>query len=324
MLRRWICYAAAVLGAVAFRIFYTGWLAGVVLAAVCCLPLLALVLALPAVVSCRLTLSPQAGCLTREEEGQWRLTLAPALGLPLGRVRVRVKSANILWDTTEKCSRTGFCPGTGAVLPLPAPTGRCGLVEGRVARAWALDPMGLFWLPLRRGKEARMWVLPTPRTQDLPPLPQEERPTLRPRPGGGPGEDYDPREYRPGDPMNAIHWKLSAKRDALITRETLETVKPLPMLTLDCFGPPAQVEATLELLRGMSDALLAQDRPHVVVWVDQPTLQPRRMEISDAAGQLRCLEVLLSQRAPLTGRSVRDLPGVGVGAYLQGEVTSHE
>ena len=322
MLRRWICYAAALLGAVAFRVFYTGWLAGVALAAVCCLPLLALLLALPAVISCRVTLSPQTQRPNRGEACRWQVTLTSPWGLALGRVRVKVKSDNVLWDTTEKCSRGGFCAGTGAVLLLDAPTHRCGLVEGRVSRAWALDPMGLFWLPLRRGSVARMWVLPTPRTEELPPLPETEKPTLRPRPGGGPGEDYDPREYRPGDPMNAIHWKLSAKRDALITRETLETVRPLPLLTLDCFGPPEQVEATLELLRGMSDALLAGNRPHAVAWVDQLTLQPRQMMISDAAGQLRCLEILLSQKAPLTGRSVRDLAGMAGGVHL-GEVTPH-
>ena len=46
-------------------------------------------------------------------------------------------------------------------------------------------------------------------------------------------EPGDARPYRPGDPLNRIHWKLSAKRDELLVRppvfETVRTEVPFPV-----------------------------------------------------------------------------------------------
>ncbi|MBR2633811.1 MAG: DUF58 domain-containing protein, partial [Lentisphaeria bacterium] len=43
----------------------------------------------------------------------------------------------------------------------------------------------------------------------------------RPKPGGGYGENYEIRQYRPGDNLNQIHWKLSAKVGDLMLREPM-------------------------------------------------------------------------------------------------------
>ena len=47
MMGRWLCYLLALVGALAFRVAYTGWLAGVVFALVLCFPLMGLAAALP-------------------------------------------------------------------------------------------------------------------------------------------------------------------------------------------------------------------------------------------------------------------------------------
>ena len=39
------------------------------------------------------------------------------------------------------------------------------------------------------------------------------------RPGDDPGETFDIREYREGDSIRQIHWKLTGKMDRLIIRE---------------------------------------------------------------------------------------------------------
>ena len=39
------------------------------------------------------------------------------------------------------------------------------------------------------------------------------------RPGDDPGETYDIREYRSGDSIRQIHWKLSGKLDDIMIRE---------------------------------------------------------------------------------------------------------
>src|SRR5262249_45207552 len=63
---------------------------------------------------------------------------------------------------------------------------------------------------------------PTTKRHNLLPPPGQHR--LR-RPGGG-GELLDLRDYLPGDPPKTIAWKVSARRDRLITKE-FESEVPL-------------------------------------------------------------------------------------------------
>lgn len=317
MIRRWLCWLLALLGALVLRVAYTGWLAGFVLAGVVCLPLLGLLVSLPTVLAAKVELTPSQERMERGSPVSWLVTGRSALGLPLGRVKVTVGTVNELNGLLYKMKKTWFLPGAGTRVDLPAPAAHCGLLTGKLVHVWALDSLGLFWLPLRRGGPARLWVEPVPQSVDLPPLPEEEAPGVRPRPGGGPGEDYDPREYRPGDPMSSIHWKLSAKRDELVTKETLETVKPLPLLTLDPFGDADALDRTLDLLSGVSSELLTLGRPHGVAWADPATGEVRRCPVAGEADLRRCLEALLSQRAPLTGKSVLDQAGLGRSLHLK-------
>lgn len=317
MVRRWLCWLLAVLGALALRVAYTGWLAGFVLSGVLCLPLLGILTSLPAILAAKVEMSSEGDRVERGSPATWHVTGRSGLKLPLGRVKVSVKTVNELNGLLYQTKKTWFLPGAGARVSLPAPAVHCGLLTGSLAQVWALDSLGLFWLPLRRGGPARMWVEPVPQSADLPPLPEEETPGVRPRPGGGPGEDYDPREYRPGDPLSSIHWKLSAKRDELVTRETLETVKPLPLLTMDPFGDADTLDATLDLLSGVSSQLLTLGRPHAVAWADPATGEVRRFPVHGEADLSRCLEALLSQRAPLTGRSVLDQANLGRSLHLK-------
>jgi len=318
MPRRWVAFGLLLAGGVLLRVFYTGWLAGVVLWAILCLPLLGVALALPGVLSCRLRVEAETERVPRGGEARWRVSGRSALGLPLGRVKVSVESACAMSGGVRREKRTWFLPGAGGAAEVAAPAEHCGLLTGRIVSAWATDCLGLFWLPLFRGGEGQIWVEPIPRTAGLPPLPQEEAPGVRPRPGGGPGEDYDPRPYRPGDPLNSIHWKLSAKRDELVTRETLETVRQLPLLTFDCFGTPEEVDGTLDVLAGTARALLSEGRAFSLAWAEPVTGEVRRFDVNGAEDWKRCLEAVLSQRAPETGKSVLDVDRLGRSLHLTG------
>ena len=322
MVRRWLCWLLALLGALVLRVAYTGWLAGFILFGVLYLPVLGLLLSLPALLAAKVELSPSPQRSRRGDAACWRLTTHSVLGLPLGRVKGRVRTVNEWNGLSYEVKKKWFFTGTGTSLDLPAPVEHCGLLTGRLCHVWALDCLGLFWLPLRRGGKAQLWIGPIPKREELPPLPEEEAPGVRPRPGGGPGEDYDPREYRPGDPLSSIHWKLSAKRDELVTRETLETVRPLPLLTLDLFGDADTLDATLDLLAGVSGELLSQGRSHAVAWADPVTGESRRCPVAGQEDLERCLEALASHRAPLSGKSILDMAGLGKSLHLKPSSTS--
>lgn len=318
MVRRWVCYALALAGALAFRVVYTGWLAGFLLAFLLCLPPVGVLVSLPAVLSCRLGLGPFPAAVRREEAGYWQVSGRSVLGLPLGRVRVTVETVNQMTGQRMAAKAVFALPGGGGGAKVPVPADHCGCLEGHILSAWAADCLGLFYLPVRRGAGALLTVLPREEGEELPPLPEEEAPGMRPRPGGGPGEDYDPRPYRPGDPLNTIHWKLSAKRDELVTRETLEDVKALPLITLDHFGPPEAMDRVLDRLAGLGRGLLGEGRAFTVAWADPATGAVRSFPVSGAGEWSACLGAALSQPAPLTGRSILDAPGMKRALHLSG------
>ena len=112
------------------------------------------------------------------------------------------------------------------------------------------------------------------------------------------------RPYREGDSLRMIHWKMTAKRDELVTREPPEDTRPLPVLTFDHFGPLAQVDRALDRLAGLSLTLLDQERPHEVRWAHPETGAVRAFPVTGERDWETCLTAILSDPAPLYGRSI--------------------
>ena len=205
----------------------------------------------------------------------------------------------------------GVSSGAARRLPtaLSAPTEHCGLLELRADKARVCDYLGLFTLKLGAPPPARMLCRPIP--AQCPPVEAPDGQGLRPSSKNtakrGPGEDYELREYRPGDPMRAVHWKLSSKWDELIVRERSDTVTPLPLLTMDYFGKPEELDRLLDRITGMSRALLNVQRPHAVLWLDSAG-EPQLQVVSDEKEYGDCLLALLSRPVPSTGPRLDDFP----------------
>ena len=115
------------------------------------------------------------------------------------------------------------------------------------------------------------------------------------------------RDYRPGDPLRSIHWKLSSKRDEPVVRETLEPIQPLIVVTYDHFGTPEALDRTFARLYGLSRRLLEQGYPHHIQWSC-----PVTGAVEDPGGRRRARPaglpgaVPLSTPAPAAGISILD------------------
>ena len=218
MIHRRIVYGLLLGAAVLFQIFYRGYLGTFLLVLLVVLPFFSLALSLPGLLRCTLNLTPARSQILRGEHAAFALTLSAPL--PVGRAALRLTLANQLTGETLTFRRT---LSAGARRVEKAEARHCGQLRCTVDRVRLLDLSGLFTLPLRRGAEADLLILPRPVEVPLPPQGldgRREGAGLRPRPGGGPGEDYDLRLYRPGDPLRSVHWKLSSKWDELVVRET--------------------------------------------------------------------------------------------------------
>lgn len=308
MAYRRIVYGGVLVGALLFQITNENYLAHFLLGLCVALPLLSLLLSLPGMLGCRLALSAVPAALERGGTGQWQLSVQAPAGLPLARITLRLTEQNLL--TGEGRSRRLAMAGVARRKPveLSAPTGHCGLLELRADRARVYDYLGLFSRRLGAPLPARLLCRPVPAAAEPPLIPEgpgEPCPDSAAR--RGPGEDYDLRGYRPGDPLRSVHWKLSSKWDELIVRERADTAVPLPLLTVDRFGAPEGLDRLLDDLLGMSRALLAVQRAHAVLWLDgagEPQLHP----VSDGKELASCLLALLGSRAPVAGPRLDDHP----------------
>ncbi len=310
MLRRRIAYGMALIAALFFQICFTDYLSHFVLILVLIFPLFSLLLSLPGLLGCRISLSPETAGTPRGTPCRWVVTVENPTRLPLARLTYRLREENRLTGGHAVLRRTLTGASQGHRSTEHAAVEHCGLLCCTLQQPKICDLLGLFTRRLPVPPPAQMLVLPIP--ADVPPPPPvnggvQDGTGLRPRPGGGPGEDYDLRTYRPGDPIRAVHWKLSSKRDELIVRESLAPPSVSLVLTLDLFGTPEDLDRTLDRLYAVSHQLIQQGRSHFVQWA-RPDGQIATHPVDSERTLLACLTELCASPAPLEGKSMLDLP----------------
>lgn len=327
MWSRRLLYAAALLAALMGQLFDVGYLFHFLFIAVACLPLLGLALSLPAMARCRAELIPSAPQVRRGEAAGWTLRLDGSPVRAACRLRIRDRMGGV--DRTERLTMGRPLPSGGRSWTVAA--GHCGLMECRVERLRVCDCLGLFTLPVKAPPPGTVLVVPLPESPGPLRLPEGAgMPVPVPRGKSASGEDYELRPFREGDSLRAVHWKMTAKRDELVTREPLEDRRPLPVLTLRHFGPRETLDRALDRLAGYSRALLELDRPFQVRWAHPVSGAVRCRDVASGRDWIACLTALLSDPAPLTGISVLDRP-LAVGQdqilhhiHITGEETDHE
>ena len=86
-------------------------------------------------------------------------------------------------------------------------------------------------------------------------------------PGDDPSEIFRVREYRQGDKLSRVHWKLTARLDTMMIKEMSRPVSNSVGIYLDLrFQDIDQAQAVFELCYSLSMALLAQECPHRIYW----------------------------------------------------------
>lgn len=305
MWRRRLLYVLVLLLALLGQILDVGYLFHFTFYAVLGFPVLGLAVSLPAMLGCRAELVRSAPRVLRGENASWRLRLTDRFHLPVARISCRLRITNHM-NGEAHLVRTAFCGSAREEERCwTLNTDHCGAVECRVERLWVCDCLGLFALPVRLPERTTVLVAPLPEAPGPVELPEGTGVSV-PMPKGRTvfGESYELRPYRAGDSLRMIHWKMSAKRDELVTREPPEDTRPLPVLTFDHFGPLDQVDRTLDRLEGLSAALLDQERVHEVRWAHPESGVVRIYRVAGERDWEACLTAILSDPAPLRGRSI--------------------
>jgi len=146
-------------------------------------------------------------------------------------------------------------------------TTRTGVTVFEIEKLSAISLMGIFSLKIKDDKKASVLILPPPiKPANTLALPRGL--VLRPKPGGGFSEEHDMRNYRQGDPVRSIHWKLSAKYNSLIIREPLVPPHHSRLVHVMPWNGADERDLILGRLRWITEYLLKWEMPFYVKFGD--------------------------------------------------------
>lgn len=249
MIRRWLIYLIALIGCLALFMANQGWFAWLLLLCVLWLPVLSLVVSLPAILSIQVQVG-NGGTVPAGTQVMLRAKVRCPLPVPEYRCKVRV---------TRKTTGESVLMKLDTLLP----TQHCGNLDCTPDRCWVFDYLCLFRFPIRKVQGSVLTVQPLPVAL---PLLQEldalQARSWRPKPGGGFAENHEMRLFRPGDSLNQVHWKLTAKTGKLTVREAMEPARGRILLTMELRGSHEELDRKLGSFYWLSDNLLQKGMRH--------------------------------------------------------------
>jgi len=250
-----------------FYILYPPWLSWYLFVMMLLLPLFDLLISLPGMLSKTILLSAPT-VLEENAEASLIVTVVHLRSFPVRCVGLRLHMSGDDFDskTTVYCSA-----GADDRTEIPIDTSRTGLTIFQLVRLSTISLLGLFSLKVNKKSTVKVFVLPPaiiPKSTFM--LPRGL--TLRPKPGGGFSEDHDLREYRNGDSIRSVHWKISAKYDDLMVREPLVPPNHSRLIHIMEWNSQEQKNLILGQLRYLTDYLLERDMPFYVKYADKESV----------------------------------------------------
>ena len=240
------------------------------------------------------------------------ITATRQLGFLKGRIQLCIDTHNLLMRSVGQQEVTlalGY--GNTETYALPMRTLCCGHTVVTLAKACALDPLGLFSVPLSSAAFEGSYTV-YPRLLDLS---VESAHSARfslsgftydtRRKGSDPTELFDLRDYEQGDALHTIHWKLSSKFDHFVVRESSHPTDYDIVLLCDAhvcditdLEHIALLNATMSLTASVSIAMCRQGQGHSVAYTDDETLTAQPVDTLASFEEM--LDVLMSAPLPLS------------------------
>lgn len=222
MIKNIIIYLLLLISAFVFNIFYFAWFSWFLLVLTISVPFVSLAVSLPFMLT-----SISNGFLvfsydkiSRAEEFYIGVTGKKGRSVFCPRLRIKLNAENSFINKNEKLkieyAGTLKKPYYSKHNKLSK---HCGCVNLTAKYAKVYDMTGIFFIPVRIDCNITCDIMPRAKKPSV--LPDNSKISIlgyKPK-NGGFSDYYELREYRAGDSLKNIHWKLSSKYDDLIVRE---------------------------------------------------------------------------------------------------------
>lgn len=223
------------------------------------------------------------------------------------------------WQKKEKCH--SFWGNAKAaqetVLPAACEVSAAGSYRVVLKSVRIYDMSGLFYIKKREMQETELCVLPEPVQLNVT-VGQASRHFIgesdvydENQGGDDPSEVFQIREFRAGDKIQSIHWKLSAKADEWVVKENSQPLGcPVVVFADVAETEPEKADKFLRVLYSISLLLVEQKCAHYLVWDCGKDIGIRRIRVEK---EEQIYQFLLSffatdfaRREQTAGASVRE------------------
>ena len=313
MWSRRLAYLGVLLAGGLFFIFFRGYLSYYVFLFLLALPVLSFLWLLASSFFVRVRVEADHSAAERREPFSFSGTARSSRFLPVPCLRLTLRVSNVLGGEAETESLLFSVFGGEMSASQLCRSSCCGKVVCAVRSARALDFLRLFSLPVRSGEPASVFVLPSRApapalVSELSLLPGFGELTLPSQPGDDFSEPFDVREYREGDALSRIHWKLTQKERTLMVREGGRSASRSLRFLIEYGADLRDTDCVLETFSRLAFLLAEHGVPAEVCWEGGGVLHTASFRGEEEASDL--LGLLLSRE-----------PGGGVSALtlLSGE-----
>ncbi|WP_195267850.1 DUF58 domain-containing protein [Eubacterium sp. 1001713B170207_170306_E7] len=279
-------YFLFLMAALVFLVYYPGYISHLLFIVMLVLPFFSLLSVLPAYFDLEFDLTFESADAAKHEDIPYALTIRNTSYFPCAYVCLILFYENVLGST----SGSGVLELTKSIAPLETAVLHsklsfqyCGKIRLFVEKAKVYDPLRLFALPVRpkslSGVGASVYIMPNICESDYLKVPagytdSDQNTHALWKAGYDPGDIFQLRDYRAGDRVQKIHWKLSQRLDTLIVKDFSLSEDYYINFLID-FGKKTTIEAIdriLDAFATVSASCLEQQIPFTVTWLEKELL----------------------------------------------------
>lgn len=328
MLYNRLSYLIVLLSTGLFFICFDGYISYYVFLLSLALPLCSLLISLPGMLTMKVRVFLQDGeALARTRKGAdipLRVEARTPWPFPSGQVRLRLSILNTLTGARRQERLLLTIGEKPLVLEHALYSTASGLVTCTLTKVRACDLLGLFAFPVRvRGRDrCSAFFFPAVYNPVLSVQPDRTPDSdgerySQTKPGDDLSELFGLRDYRQGDKLSRIHWKLSQKTGRMLVKEPSLPLADSMLFLLDLNGQGPEADLLLDVFATLSSYLLQQEAAHRVGYRNGQAFS--LLELAAPEDARPALETLLAAggQAPLPPFRQEDFPrGVSHVLYL--------
>jgi uncharacterized protein (DUF58 family) len=241
---------------------------------------------------CKVSLYLSVGVAEKDQPIVVGVEVENTSAIPISRMCVRMTMQNGFYSDRKTIVLRAMAEGKGKTRLTTAVTSRqCGLIQLKLEEVQVYDLLGMFEKKIPAQGQETLAVMPELYTGYLL-LEENKRSDFleteeydKTKPGDDHSEIFQIREYRGGDRLQSIHWKLSARTDVLMVKEYSLPTGSTMVLYLDMEYEPDEgygyLDEFIEAGLAVSSGLLEEGWEHYVVWFDRSSQDLVRIAVKE-------------------------------------------